>query len=163
MSMLGTKNPDYNLFRDKKTPSDVITENVRTVQAYKDQTDINKLLAKHGAKQALSHIEVFGGEYGDFENIDLLEAHQRINRAEEIFQALPGELRREFGSAPTFLKFVNDPKNKDRLPEVFPELAKRGNQMKALNQAAQAAQGSAATETPPEAAPKPPDAPSGED
>lgn len=67
-----------------------------TKQSFKDSTDINKILTKMAKTGALSHLDKYAGEYGDFENIDLLEAQLRLQRGQEIFNDLPAELKREF-------------------------------------------------------------------
>ncbi len=100
----------------------------RTKQAFKDETDINRILARFNREGAISHLNKFQGMYGDFESFDFLQAQLQIRKAGEIFEALPAELRREFQQSPSlFFEFVNDPANKDRLPQIFPDLAKPGN------------------------------------
>lgn len=102
----------------------------RTSQSFKDQCDINKIIARAARAGTLSHLEQFGGRYGDFADFDFQEAQNKIAQAKSIFHALPGELRREFGNDPgRFLSFVNDPQNADRLPELLTPLAEPGRQM----------------------------------
>ncbi|AXL14816.1 internal scaffolding protein [Microviridae sp.] len=102
----------------------------RTKQAFKEETDINRILARAQKGETLTHLAKYGATYGDFTDVDdLLTAAQRLQRAEAIFQELPSEVRREFGqSAATFFNYVNDPANSDRLPELIPGLAKPGDQ-----------------------------------
>lgn len=103
----------------------------RTKQSFKDTTDINKILAKAAKGDAISHLAKHGAVYGDFTDIDdLLTAYERLQRGQEIFQELPGEVRREFhNDAGRFFRYVNDPKNSDRLAELIPALAAPGNDM----------------------------------
>jgi len=103
----------------------------RTKQAFKDQTDINKILAKAQRTGTISHLAKYQGEYGDFTDVDdLLTAYQRLERGNQIFSELPSEVRAEFKQDPaSFFKFVNDPANIDRLDEVLPQLAKPGTQL----------------------------------
>lgn len=121
----------------------------RTKQSFKDSTDINKILARASKQGTLSHLEQFGGEYADFSDMpDLLEAHNRLARAQEVFDRLPGEIRREFHQDPAaFYSYVSDPANSDRLRELLPALAKPGTQMPQVRRRPEAAQGSEATET----------------
>lgn len=102
-----------------------------TKQSFKDQTDINKILARAAKGDTISHLAKHGAVYGDFTEInDLYEAHDKLQRGVEIFEALPGEVKREFHQSPrNFFNFVNDPKNADRLSEVLPQLAAPGTQM----------------------------------
>ena len=97
-------------------------------QSFKDQTDINKILKRHSIKDAASHIALFPPEaYHEFQNIDLLEAHAQIGRANAIFGALPSEVRSEFNNdAFAFAAFASDPANNDRLTELLPKLAEPG-------------------------------------
>ena len=102
----------------------------KTKQSFKDSTDINKILAKAEKGQAISHLNRYQAQYGDFTDIpDLLEAQKRLEAGTQIFNELPGEIRREFHQSPAeFFAFVNDPKNSDRLSEILPGLAATGNQ-----------------------------------
>lgn len=106
----------------------------RTKQAFKDETDINKLLAKANRGESISHLAKYGATYGDFTDMDdLLDAHNKLARGQQIFQDLPGEIKREFNQDPRqFYKFVNDPDNANRLGEVLPDLAQRGTQLPAV-------------------------------
>lgn len=105
-------------------------EDGRTKQSFIDQTDINKIMVKANRGDTISHMAKHGAIYGDFSDIDdLLTAYQKLERGNQIFQELPGETRREFNnSSAEFFKFVNNPENAQRLPEVLPQLAQRGNQ-----------------------------------
>ena len=106
-----------------------------TKQAFKDQTDINKILQRAQKTGTISHLAKYGPVYGDFTDIDdLLTAHQRLARAQEIFSELPSEVRREFDQDPAgFFNFVNDPANRERLKEVLPEIAKAGGYFPVVN------------------------------
>lgn len=119
MSMMPTFNSD---FTDMET---------MTKQAFLDSTDINKILAKAARGDTISHLAKYGAVYGDFTDMpDLLEAQARLAKGQDIFDHLPGEVRREFDqNMSKFFDFVNDPANKDDLPRVLPGLAKRGNQL----------------------------------
>lgn len=102
----------------------------RTKQAFKDECDVNKILYQAQKTGAISHLNRFGGEYGDFSDIpDLLEAHKRLERAEYIFDSLPSEVKREFNQSPAeFFTFANDPDNAGRLKEIWPSIAEKGDQ-----------------------------------
>lgn len=109
----------------------------RTKQAFKDSTDINKILAKAARGESISHLQRHGAIYGDFTDVDdLLHAHERLERGKSIFAELPAEVRREFGNdLGAFFRFVNDPANVDRLSELLPALAAPGRQLPVLNAA----------------------------
>lgn len=102
-----------------------------TKQAFKDSTDINKLMARVAAGQTISHLVKHGAVYGDFSDIDdLMDAHAKLARGQAIFDELPGEVKREFNNSPAeFFKYVNDPANAENVAEALPRLAQPGNQM----------------------------------
>ena len=124
----------------------------RTKQSFKDSTDINVLVAKAQKGHAISHLNRYGAVYGDFTDIpDLLTAHGRLEQANQIFSELPGEIRREFHQSPQeFFEFVNDPQNSDRLADIFPDLAKPGNQRPDVLRSAESVAARDAMETPAE-------------
>lgn len=101
-----------------------------TKQSFKDSADINKILAKAQRGESIAHLAKHGATYADFSDIeDLMTAHERLKRGEEIFEELPAEVKREFNQSPLeFFKFVNDPSREGRLHEVLPKLAERGDQ-----------------------------------
>jgi hypothetical protein len=142
----------------KKTfKSDVYVDG-RTKQAFKDATDINKILYKAQKTGTISHLQKHQGAYGDFSDIDdLLTAHQRLQRGQEIFDDLPSEVRREFDQdLGKFFNYVNDPQNVDKLADLLPGLAKRGDQVPDIGKRIAQATGGAslgADPTPPPAEP----------
>jgi hypothetical protein len=103
----------------------------RTKQSFKDSTDVNKIITKMAKTGALSHLDKFGGEYGDFAKTDLFEAQLKLARGQEIFDQLPAELKREFDqSPPKFFAYVNKAGNDvNKLRKVFPQLAEPGRMM----------------------------------
>ena len=165
MSQLGAKNPDYDGFRNSKNKK-VVEREIRTKQSFKDQADINKILARAQHGDTISHLAKYGAVYGDFTDVDdLLTAHEKLTRGTEIFNDLPSEVRREFGQDPVeFFKFVNDPANADRLADVLPDLAKPGTQRvapvrTAASEAAKKAAAAPVSAEPPAAGEAPPEAP----
>tara|TARA_A100001037_G_C15145631_1_gene636174 strand:- start:2431 stop:2895 length:465 start_codon:yes stop_codon:yes gene_type:complete len=102
----------------------------RTKQSFKDSCDINKILARFSGEQVAAHLSQFKNEYGDFSEFDWHKSQLLLARGNEIFDALPPSVKREFGQQPSeFFNFVNDPKNQDRLAELLPELARPGLQL----------------------------------
>lgn len=101
----------------------------RTKQSFKDETNINRLLARAQKAGALSHLEKYEPVYGDFADFDFFEAQRMIVRGREAFDELPAEVRKEFHNSPqAFYEFVNDPANKDDLAKKLPALAAPGRQ-----------------------------------
>lgn len=99
-----------------------------TKQAFKDSCDVNKILKRAAKAGSISHLQKYpAAEYGEFENYDLLEAHRRLKRANEIFEDLPAEVKREFDQdALAFAGFCSNPENRERLGELIPAIALPG-------------------------------------
>lgn len=99
----------------------VFTQPSRTKQAFKQECDINQVMKKfkkvNGYDYLSRHADVVYGNFGDFSDVPtLLEARERIIRAEEAFGALPSQLRKRFSNDPAqFLDFVHDPKNEEEM------------------------------------------------
>lgn len=108
----------------------------RTIQSHKDETDINKIMARFQQGEAISHLVKHEGVYGDFSEYDFLKETQMLARGREIFDELPGEIRREFHQSPDeFFRYVNDPANLGDLRKKLPGLAKPGRQLDKLTPA----------------------------
>jgi len=102
----------------------------RTKQAFKDDADINKLLARAQKTGTMSHLQKYEPVYGDFADFDFETAQQTLIRGNQIFSELPSEVRNEFGNnSSKFFEFVNNPDNKDKLSQKLPHLAQPGKQM----------------------------------
>lgn len=100
----------------------------RTKQSFGDSTDINKILQKAAITGSISHLEKYEAQYGDFSDFDFFEAQQQLARGKEIFDALPAEVRKDFGQSPAnFFEFVDDPANRGKLRSILPEIAEPGN------------------------------------
>jgi len=101
-----------------------------TKQAYKDETDIVKIMARADKLGTISHLQKFEGVYADYSDFDFHEQTQKLTEGRQIFDELPMELRKEFGQSPAdFFAYVNDPANKDDLQKKLPMLALPGKQL----------------------------------
>ncbi len=101
----------------------------RTKQAFKDETDIVKMLSRAQKAGTLSHLQKFEGTYGDFADFDFFESKIMLAKGAEVFDALPSELRSEFNQSPEqFFAYVNDPANAEDLLKKLPALAQPGRQ-----------------------------------
>ncbi len=133
----------------------------RTKQAYADECDINKIMARFAVTNTITHLNKHEGQYADFSDFDFHKQTNMLTRGREIFDDLPAEVRREFAQSPAaFFAYVNDPKNVNNLHEKIPGLAKPGDQLlqvKPLNadEAARAAASEPASENRPVPDPSP--------
>lgn len=101
----------------------------KTVQAFKDETDIQRMLSRAQQAGTLSHLQKYEAQYGDLADFDFLETQVKLVQAREIFDELPSEIRTEFHQSPAqFFAYVNDPANAGRLEELLPALAAPGRQ-----------------------------------
>ncbi len=102
----------------------------RTKQCFRDECDIQKIMARADRVGTISHLKKFEGVYADYADFDFFEQTQKLTRGREIFDELPGELRQEFGQSPAkFFEYVNDPANKEELLKKLPGLAAPGRQL----------------------------------
>lgn len=91
-------------------------ENVRTKQAFKDEVNINNIIARYkltgnlpdSARAALA-------KFGDFSNVpDYQSALNTVMVAQEVFSNMPSALRNRFDNDPgEMLAFLNDSRNRD--------------------------------------------------
>ncbi|AXL15078.1 internal scaffolding protein [Microviridae sp.] len=101
----------------------------RTQQAFKDETNINKIMQRAQQTGTVSHIAKYAPFYGDFADFDFFENQRKLTLGREILDQAPSEIRAEFDNSPEkFFAYVNDPENVDRLPELLPMLAAPGKQ-----------------------------------
>lgn len=94
---------------------------VITEQCHKADCDINNIIKKHGteliAKTALLRSKEY--QFDDVTGNDFQEAMFKITKAQETFDSLPSQIRKEFNNSPAqFLDFVQNPDNQDRMVEL---------------------------------------------
>jgi len=83
-----------------------------TKQSFKDECDINKIMAKFQKTGVLNHYAAHAPEYLDVPAIDYLDAQLIISSANSMFAELPSSVRKRFNNSPDqFLDFIQDPKN----------------------------------------------------
>ena len=143
----------------------IVYDDGRTKQSFKDSTDINKMLKKAQRTGSIAHLVKYPEEvYGEFDGeFDLLTAHSKIAKANEIFSELGSEVRSEFDNDPLkFVAFANKPENVGRLAELLPAIAEPGSYFPNPVQRGGTGAGAAtAPETPSAGSPPPADTPAG--
>lgn len=113
-------------------------EKTRTQNQFKDQCDVNKIVAKYKTTGEWTHLTQKGGVYADVSNItDYQESMQKIVTANAAFDSLPSDMRLRFANDPgQLLNFLQDPKNYDegvklgllqKRPEPSPEPQKQND------------------------------------
>ncbi len=94
-------------------------EKTRTHQSGKDECDINLLMAKYVKTGVLDHQKEHGESYGFCTSMDLLEALSTVQKANEMFDDLPAQVRTKFNNdAGEFLDFTADPDNQAELVKM---------------------------------------------
>ena len=95
-------------------------ERSRAKQSFKDECDINNIMTKYVKTGLVSHVNKYGGRYGDLAGeVDYQNALDTIQRAKEVFAALPASIRTRFENDPAqFLGFVEDPANREELLQM---------------------------------------------
>lgn len=86
-------------------------------QSLKDETDINKIMAKYEKHGVLTHVMKYAGDYGDFSTVpDYREGLDRVIAAQNMFMELPAKIRDRFGNNPAnFIEFATTEGNIDEL------------------------------------------------
>jgi len=104
------------------TPQDPIS---LTKQSFKDECNINKIMAKFQKAGAISHYAKHAPKYGDTTSIELQDALNIIADADSMFEELPSTIRKKFENNPgKFLDFVQNPDNNEEMQKLG--LAKKG-------------------------------------
>lgn len=93
---------------------DCSVEPSMTKQSFKDECDINVLMARYGEADLIPFVKQFEPSYGDASAIDFQEAMNVVVSAQDMFDQMPAKLRERFNNSPAnFLGFVEDPSNFD--------------------------------------------------
>lgn len=107
-------------------------ETRRTKSEFKDDTDINQIVAKYrrtGILPVSAHASA--ARYGDFSQIpDYAEMLLRVHAAEDLFNALPSIIRKKFDNNPQeFIKAVQSGSENELVERLglVRELSEKGN------------------------------------
>ncbi len=89
----------------------------RTKQEFRDECDINVLMARYERSGVLPTARLSNPFYVDAADLpDYQASLQLVRDAHESFEALPARVRSEFDNDPEkFVAFASDPKNKDQM------------------------------------------------
>lgn len=88
-------------------------------QQFKDECDVNRVIARFEKTGQITHLAKMEGRYvGLGESTDLMTALNRVRKAEEAFMSLPAELRAKCDHDPArFLDMINDPSKHEMLSD----------------------------------------------
>lgn len=101
-------------------PGIVSTEPSMTKQAFKEECNVNTILAKYKKTGMIEHLNRAQGQYGDYSQYaDYQTAVNQVMAAETLFSGLPATLRSRFKNDPQeFLDYVQDPSNEKEMIEL---------------------------------------------
>ena len=102
-------------------------------QEYKDQVDVNRIIAKYKKTQDPSLLAGKTGVYADLTDIkDYQSSLNSIIKADAAFMALPSQIRERFANDPSrLISFLADSKNNNEAVELG--LRKKPEQPKSPN------------------------------
>lgn len=115
-----TENQQRSAYRPHKRKTVVFDGLSMTKTSFKDECDVNNIMAKFRTQGVLDHVRHTKGQYGDFTSAP--EYHKAMNeilKAEEMFATVPAHIRKKFdNSAEKFLSFVQDKENYDEMKKL---------------------------------------------
>lgn len=103
--------------RERERVSVKFTKPSLAQQSFKDECDINNIMARYERTGMIEHVNTYQGQYGDFIGFpDYHEAMNAVKEAENMFMTLPSSIRERFDNNPeTFLAFAQDENNQDEM------------------------------------------------
>lgn len=103
---------------DRNRVSHDFSEGNQTKQAFKDECDINQIMARYQKTGAMDHFATHQATYGDIPAVDFQEAMNLVTSTNQMFNELPSSIRSAVNNDPAqFLAFVQDPENAETLRE----------------------------------------------
>jgi len=127
----------------------------KTQQQFKDECDINTIMARYQQTGLIESFNQKQPRYIDCSGADYQEAMQVVAAANSMFQDLPSQIRNRFDNDPAqFLEFAQNPEN-------LPEMAEMGLARPDYQKQGGTSQPAATSQpTPPSATPQPQNPPS---
>lgn len=109
----------HHKFSKKPRVQVIFTEPSLTKQSFKDECDINRIMARYQATGLLPNINEMPPQYLDVTGLDFQEHQNFIAGAFSMFHELPSALRARFSNNPgEFLDFCSHEKNRPELAEM---------------------------------------------
>lgn len=94
-------------------------EEDKTKQSFKDECDINVLMARYEKTGVMPDYGGREGRYLDCTGIDFRESQEMVAQAKSLFAQLPWQVRERFRNDPAqMLDFVEDERNRDEAREL---------------------------------------------
>lgn len=94
-------------------------EEIRVEQNHKDEVNINNIVKRHGMDLIAKTAALQQFTFDDNPNNDFQETMNAILRAQESFDSIPSDIRKQFDNNPAqFLDFIHNPENKAKLVKM---------------------------------------------
>lgn len=96
------------------------TKKSLTKQSFKDEANINNIMARYEKTGVVDNVMVNPGQYGDFSEVTTYqESLNKIYEAQVMFDSLPAQIRAKFENDPVlFVEFCSDENNHEKLVEM---------------------------------------------
>ena len=120
----------------------------RTKQEFRDECNINNILAKFQRTGRIEHMNKHQPTYGDATGGDFAEAMRIVSHGLTLWEDLPSSLKEKFKTVEGFLDYVSDPDNQGELPHVLEGRPPAEPEPKAADEPAGESKESEASETP---------------
>lgn len=87
----------------------------RAKQSFKDECNINNIMAKYQNTGLLEHLNTSSPRYGDFSSVaSYQQSLNAVIAAQDAFEALPSAIRKRFANDPAqLLRFIEDDANRE--------------------------------------------------
>jgi len=109
--------------------------------SFKDESDVNKIMAKYLKTGQLPNLIQKDARYGDFASVpSYMEAMEIVHKSQAAFDSLPAQIRKECGNDPAlFLELVKVPEWRARHKAALSPLGGVSDAAKGIQEAANAA------------------------
>jgi len=109
----------YSAYSQKRKISLSFAADGRTKQSFKNECDINTIMARYMKTGLLDHVRSGVGRYMDVSGADFFEAQNLVAGAKSMFFSLPSHIREQFDNNPgIFLEFMENPANAPKALEM---------------------------------------------
>lgn len=91
----------------------------KTKQEFKEECDINNILARNERGETIEHLRQHGEHYSDNTGVDFQSAMNIVTATQQLFDTLPAHIRARVNNKPEeFLDFVQNPDNIEEMREL---------------------------------------------
>ena len=121
-----TNKKQRDIFGSPRRPCDAVRQRVsfagsetRTQQQFKDECDINRIMAQFIKTGLFTHVNNGQPQFGYATSKSFHESLELVRQAQEDFDALPSIIRKRVGHSPQgLLEFLEDPSNEKEAREL---------------------------------------------